>query len=321
MRQRLLGAIILSFFILSLISGLVLIFRPGKEVRSSRQFPALTAPGREAIGIVKIYGIIATQPAGGPFALQARGTDYYVSSIKRLAENPRVKAIVLRINSPGGSVGASQEIYNEILRARKKGKKVIVSMGDVAASGGYYIASAADYILANPGTVTGSIGVVMGNINFQELMSKWGLKMNIIKSGKYKDTLSSWRQMSEDERKLLQKMVNEVYMQFVTAVAKGRKMKIDKVKELADGRVFTGEDALRLGLIDRLGGFQEAIRVAAEKAGIKGKPALIEGEKFPWEKLLSPLSSRTKEGIISKFLGQSEDSYLPVQYLYYPPSL
>lgn len=322
MRQRLVAWGILTFFILSLISGLVLIFRLAKGPPPSLELPTLTTGrSREAIGVVKIYGIITTQKSGGPFAFREIGTDYYVNRIKRLAENPRVKAIILRVNSPGGSVGASQEIYNEILRAREKGKKVIVSMGDVAASGGYYISSAADYILANPGTITGSIGVVVGNINFQELMSKWGIKMNIIKSGKYKDTLSSWRQMTEEERELLQELVDRVYRQFVTAVAKGRMIGIEEVEEMADGRVFTGEEAVELRLIDQLGGFQEAIQVAAEKAGIKGKPVLIEGEKFPWERLFPPPRSEAKEEIISKLLGQMEDSYLPVQYIYYPPSL
>ncbi|NOX97977.1 MAG: signal peptide peptidase SppA [Nitrospirae bacterium] len=322
MRQRLAATIILASFLLSLLSGLVLIFQLRKEAPPSSELPALTAGrGRDVIGVVKIYGIINIQRAGGAFALQERGADYYVDRIKRLSDSPRVKAIILRINSPGGSVGASQEIYNEILRARAKGKKVIVSMGDVAASGGYYISSAADYILANPGTVTGSIGVVIGNINFQELMSKWGLKMNIIKSGKYKDILSSWRQMTEEERTLLQKMVDSVYMQFVTAVAKGRHLKIEKVQEIADGRVFTGEEALKLKLIDQLGGFQEAIRVAAEKAGIKGKPVLNEGDKFPWERFFLSSRAGPKEEVLSKLLAQLEGSHLPVQYIYYPPSL
>ncbi|MCK4326416.1 signal peptide peptidase SppA, partial [bacterium] len=183
---------------------------------------------------------------------------------------------------------------------------------------GYYISAGADYILANPGTITGSIGVVIGNINFQELMAKWGIKMNIIKSGKYKDTLSSWREMTEDEQEHLQKLVNKVYLQFINAIAEGRKMDLDEVKRIADGRVFTGEEALELGLIDRLGGFQEAIEVAVEKAGIKGKPALIYEERLPWGRFLSSAAS-SKEDAISKLLGQSEDSYLPVQYIYYPP--
>ena len=322
MRQRLVAVIILTFFIFSLISGLILIFRQAKEAPPAFEFPALTVGrGREAIGLVRIYGIIATQQSGGILPFQERGADFYVGRIKRLAENPRVRAIVIRINSPGGAIGATQEIHNEIIRAREKGKKVIVSMGDIATSGGYYLASGADYILANPGTITGSIGVAVGNINFRELMDKWGIEMNIIKSGKYKDTLSHWRQMTESEREFLQELVDRVYNQFITAVAKGRGLEIEKVKELADGRAFTGEKSLELGLIDRLGGFQEAIRVAAEKAGIKGEPVLIEEERFPWEKLFSPPRAGAKEGIISKLLGPTGDSFLPVQFIYYPPSL
>ncbi|MCD5401165.1 S49 family peptidase, partial [candidate division NPL-UPA2 bacterium] len=179
--------------------------------------------------------------------------------------------------------------------------------------------SAADYILANPGTITGSIGVMVGNINFQKLMSRWGIEMNIIKSGRYKDTLSSWRQMTEGERELLQELVDRVYQQFVTAVAQGRGMEIEEVKRLADGRVFTGEEALELGLIDQLGGLQEAIRVAAEKAGIKDEPVLLKEERFPWERLFPFSRSGEREGIVSELLGQLGDSHLPVQFIYHPP--
>ena len=320
MRQRLVAATILTFFILSLVIGFVLIFRPRREALPPFEFPALAiGRGREAIGLVKIYGIIAAQEGGGAFAFPERGATHHVNRIRRLADDPRVRAIVIRVNSPGGAIGASQEIFKEILRAREKGIKVVISMGDIAASGGYLIASAADYILANPGTITGSIGVVVGNINFQKLMSRWGIEMNIIKSGRYKDTLSSWRQMTEGERELLQELVDRVYLQFVTAVAQGRGMEIEEIKELADGRIFTGEKALELGLIDRLGGLQEAIRVAAEKAGIKDEPVLLEEERFPWERLFP--FSRSGEGgeIVSELLGRLKGSPLPVQFIYYPP--
>ncbi|MCD5397459.1 signal peptide peptidase SppA [candidate division NPL-UPA2 bacterium] len=319
MRQRLVAATILTFFTLSLIIGLVLIFRPGREVPPPFKLPALAiGRGREAIGLVKIYGVIAAQGGGGAFAFQERGATHHVNRIRRLADNPRVRAIVIRVNSPGGTIGASQEIFEEIRRAREKGIKVVVSMSDIAASGGYLISSAANYILANPGTITGSIGVVVGNINFQKLMSRWGIEMNIIKSGRYKDTLSSWRQMTEGERELLQELVNRVYLQFVTAVAHGRGMGIEEVKELADGRVFTGEEALELGLVDRLGGLQEAIRVAAEKAGIK-EPVLLEEERFPWDRLFPFSRSGEGEGIISGLLGQLRGSPLPVKFIYHPP--
>ena len=312
MGQRLVATLLLALFGLSLIVGLFLIFQPREELPSP-EFAALAGLGKEAIGIIRIYGVISVQRPAGPFGLRERGADYYVQRIKRLSENPRVKAIILRINSPGGSVGACQEIYDEVRRAKEeKGKKVIISMGDLAASGGYYISAGADYILANPGTITGSIGVIVGNINFQELMDRWGIKMNIIKSGKYKDTLSSWREMTEEEREHLQKLVDKVYLQFINAVAEGREMDLDEVKGIADGRIFSGEEALELGLVDRLGGFQEAIRVAVEKAGIKGKPTLIDEEKLPWGRFLTPAAT-SKEEAISKLLGQSEDSHLPVQ--------
>lgn len=189
-------------------------------------------------------------------------------------DDPSVKAIVLRINSPGGGVGPAQEIYEEV-RKTVRVKPVVVSMGSVAASGGYYIAAPAQRILANPGTITGSIGVIMEFTNVQELLGKIGLKSNVVKSGELKDIGSSTRPMSDRDRQILQGLIDDVHQQFMTAIAEGRKMDMNKVQALADGRIFSGNQALKLGLVDELGNLQDAIRIAGRLGGIEGEPAVV----------------------------------------------
>lgn len=198
--------------------------------------------------------------------------------IINLGEREDVKAIVLRIDSPGGSVAASQEIYQEVKRIRDR-KKVVASMGSVAASGGYYIATAAHKIVANPGTITGSIGVIMEFANAEELLSKLGLKGYVIKSGEYKDIGSPLRGMREDEKRLIQGVIDDVHQQFIEVVVANRGLDADKVRGLADGRIFTGAQAIKVGLVDRLGNLQDAIDVAASMAGIEGKPVVVYPEK------------------------------------------
>lgn len=215
------------------------------------------------------------------------GSKNTVSQLKEYAKDRSVKAIVLRINSPGGAVAPSQEIYEEVRKVAAR-KKIVVSMGSVAASGGYYVASAATRIIADPGTLTGSIGVIMEIPNVAGLMNKIGLKTEIIKSGKNKDMGTPFRAMKPEERKILQGVMDNVHNQFIRAVAKGRKMKIADVRKLADGRVFTGEQALKLGLVDQLGSFEDAIRTAARLAGISGEPQVVEKEnKFSFFDILS----------------------------------
>lgn len=185
-----------------------------------------------------------------------------------------IKAILLRIDSPGGGVGASQEIHREVARITKT-KRIIVSMGDTAASGGYYIASAGDRIVANPGTITGSIGVIMSFYRIDELSKKIGLTLEVIKSGEFKDTGSSFRELTEREKELMNNVVLNIQEQFVKAVAEGRNLPLDKVREIADGRIFSGETAKELGLVDQLGNFQDAVDLAASLSGIDGEPTLV----------------------------------------------
>jgi protease-4 len=209
-----------------------------------------------------------------------------VDQIKDFAKDPSTKAIVLRIDSPGGAVAPSQEIYEEVRKAIAK-KKVVVSMGSVAASGGYYIASPASRIFANPGTLTGSIGVIMEIPNFEGLMNKLGIKTEVVKAGRHKDIASIFRGMKKEDREILQGVLDNVHEQFITAVANGRKMLPEDVRKIADGRVFTGEQALKAGLVDELGDLEDAVKAAGQLAGIKGEPVVItKKEKFSFFNLL-----------------------------------
>jgi len=209
-----------------------------------------------------------------------------IAELKEYAKDPFIKAIVLRIDSPGGAVVPAQEIYKEIKKTAQK-KNVIVSMGSVAASGGYYIASPATKIIANPGTLTGSIGVIMEVPNVGGLMDKLGIKTEVVKSGRHKDMASVFRGIGKEERAILQEVLDNVHEQFIKAVAEGRAMLYDDVKKIADGRVFTGEQALTVGLIDELGSLEDAFRSAAQLSGIEGEPVIVsKKERFSFLNLL-----------------------------------
>lgn len=197
-----------------------------------------------------------------------------IEKIHKYKESRMVKALVIRLETPGGGVAACQEIYEELNKLKEK-KKVVASMAGVAASGGYYIACACDKIIANPGTVTGSIGVAMHISNLEELFKKVGLKFEVIKSGAHKDIGSPSRPMTPTEKALLQRVINDVHNQFIEVIAKERNLDKKKVRSLADGRIFTGEEAKRLGLVDELGNLDDAVKLAGELAKIKGEPKVI----------------------------------------------
>jgi len=222
-----------------------------------------------------------------------------IDQLIRYREDGGVKAIVLRIDSPGGSVGPSQEIYREIMKT-KNAKTVVASLGGVAASGGYYVASAADAIVANPGTITGSIGVIMQFSNVEGLMKLIGLKTYTFKSGRHKDLGSPFREPSSEDEKILMAVIENVHDQFVRAVAQGRDMEVPRVRELADGRILSGQQAMDLGLVDQMGNFQDAIDLAAEMGGIPGKPHVIYPRKrrnitdFLFEKVIATLVEKIR---------------------------
>jgi protease IV len=240
--------IFLVLFILVIVSLLFVVFQK-------------SIPIGERVAIIRIEGpIIDSKDA--------------IDELKDYVKDSSIKAIVLRIDSPGGAVAPSQEIYEEVRKAAVK-KKIVVSMGSVAASGGYYIASSATKIFANPGTLTGSIGVIMEIPNFSGLMNKVGVKTEVIKSGKHKDIASVFRGIGKEEREILQSALDNVHDQFITAVSEGRKMLIDDVRKIADGRVFTGEQALKVGLVDELGNLEDAVKAAAKLSGIRGEPEVV----------------------------------------------
>lgn len=217
---------------------------------------------KNRIGIVDITGLISD-------------SQYIVNQVKKFRQDKRIRGIILRINSPGGAVGPSQEIYDEVLKTRESGKTIYASMGALAASGGYYIASAAEKIFANPGTLTGSIGVIMAFSNAKGLMEKIGLQPEIVKAGEYKDIGSPARAMTQKERNLLQSVVTDVHQQFIEAVASGRDISVAEVTKIADGRILTGRQAYSLNLVDQMGGLQVSIDQLAHKVGIIGSPKII----------------------------------------------
>ena len=221
--------------------------------------------GGDKIGVIEIEGTI----------FQAEPV---IEKIIKFRKSKSVKAIILRINSPGGAVAPSQEIYQEVKKTCKE-KTVVVSVESVAASGGYYIACAADEIIANPGTLVGSIGVILQIENIEELLKKIGLSRKVIKSGKYKDIGSMTRKMTAEEEAMLQEFSDDIYGQFIDAVVEGRNIKREEVLKLADGRIFSGEQAIKLGLIDKLGNLQDAISITGEMVGIKGEPRTIYPKK------------------------------------------
>ncbi len=215
------------------------------------------------VGVVEIFGVI--DESSGRRAIE---------QLDDWVDRGSVKAIVLHIVSPGGEVAISQEMHDAILRARER-KPVVASMGAVAASGGLYVAVAADRIVANPGTLTGSIGVLMQFMQADKLLEKVGIGFETVKSGEFKDVGSLDREMTEQEQLMLRSVVMDTYEQFVQAVAEGRSMDPDRVRELADGAIFTGHQAVNYGLVDTLGGLYEAARIAADLARITGEPKLV----------------------------------------------
>ncbi len=261
-------------FVLTFLVGLVLIMRdsPGKSDMTNFGYAEM---GRgKGIGVINVNGMISFSSGGGMFS-EKKGSSVIVEQIRRFGKSDSVKGLVIRVNSPGGTIGATQEIYNAIKRFKVTGKPVVVSMGDLAASGGYYIATAADYIYANKGTITGSIGVIISAPDFSGFYKWMRVKWNTIKSGRYKDILSSSRKMRTDEKKLLLGVVKNAYQDFFSAVLKGRQIKRKKLEQLAQGQVFSGNQAKKNGLVDDTGDFEAALLKAGKLAGISGRPIVI----------------------------------------------
>jgi len=238
---------------------------------------------KERIGVVPLKGVITdAKPV--------------IDVLEKFSKDDSIKAIVLRIDTPGGGVGPSQEIFEKVRSVRKK-KTVVASMGSMATSGGYYVACAAEKIVANPGSLTGSIGVIMHFTNMEDLFKKVGLRASVIKSGRFKDAGSPFRDMTKEERELLQALIDDVHEQFVEAVSESRGLEKGMVIEVADGRVFTGRQALKIKLVDELGDLDHAAEVAAKLAQLEGKPELFfprEEKRTIWRFLMEEMVSVLK---------------------------
>jgi protease-4 len=283
---------VISFIVLSAAS-----FLSGNKRTSS----ALPVVGSDKVALVRLEGLLVS-------------SEDVVDELNDYAEDDSIKAIVIRIDSPGGGVVVSQEIYNAVRNAKNEGKKIIVSMGTVAASGGYYVAAAADKIVANPGTLTGSIGVKMEFANIEKLLEKIGVRGMVVKAGAYKDIGSPFRDMTDQEKQLLQAVIDDVHSQFIEAVADGRKMPAADVRAIADGRIFTGRQALDLKLVDQLGDLKESIQIAGGLAGIKGKPRVVEKrKKIPFFEYLKEESAAWITDVLTNSVNRGSGSF---QYVY-----
>ncbi|MDF2875526.1 MAG: sppA [Sporomusa sp.] len=255
--------------------------------------------GGDKLAIIYVEGmIIGGRGQVGLFS-EGGGTDHLIRQLHAARDDASVKAVVLRINSPGGTVPASQEVGEELKKLRAAGKPVITSMADMAASGGYWLAACTDKIYANPSTITGSLGVYMPYSNWEELYKKIGVRQEKIKSGPHKDILSPDRQLTPEERAIVQDMVDDMYNQFIDVIAEGRHLDPVKVRQLADGRIYTGRQAKEVGLVDELGNMYDAIDGAAAMVGIQGKPEIVEyGKVSAIEALLGAQNSVNSDQLI-----------------------
>jgi protease-4 len=258
--------------------------------------------GGPKVALVEVDGLIT-------------GSEKVIEQIQHHVANETVRAFVIRINSPGGAVAPSQEIYEEIKKIRQIHEKpVVASVSTVGASGGYYIAAAADKIVANPGSITGSIGVIIQIPNISDLLHKVGIRSVIIKSGRYKDLASATRELTPEERKLLQQLIDDIHDQFIGAVAEGRGLSRKQVEAVADGRIFSGQQALELGLVDQLGNLQDAIETAAKMGGIEGRPEIVQIREREFS-LLGLLLGNAATMWHGKLLG-GEGAQFSVDYLW-----
>lgn len=243
------------------------------------------------IQVIRLTGMIQDKEEKSFLFSSEDSTANVLKQFRKALKDDHVKGILLRINSPGGTVSASQEITGALKAYRKTGRPVVVSMGDMTASGGYYVASASDRIMAEPGTLTGSIGVIMHLMNYKGLADKLGVQSEVIKTGQFKDIASSYRAITPEERSILQTLCNDSYDQFVNAVAEGRKMNVADVRQIGDGRIYSGRQALKLHLVDQLGGYDDSLDVLQKMC--KDKLHLTEN---------LPVDDKSSESWLSSFM-------------------
>ncbi|MCU0822814.1 MAG: signal peptide peptidase SppA [Spirochaetes bacterium] len=290
--------IIFSILILLVLSCLLAIIEIGINMQKAETTTAMFkisppefGPG---VGVIRIYGgIEMSDGAENIFGLLS-GSDAIVKQLDDMAADEKIKAIVVRINSPGGTVAATQELFAKLIEIRKKNVVLVASMGDLAASGGYYAASACNYIFANHGTITGSIGVKISGPNIKGLFDKLGIKMNVIKSGRYKDLLAEYRDMSPEEREIIQEMIDSSYNQFVKDVSLGRNIAMSEIMPYADGRIVDGDTAVKYKLVDGIGTYETAISKAKELAKLPPDCPVYDNEGNPMKQFFMSLEGMFK---------------------------
>ena len=253
----------------------------------------------ESAILLKVEGEIHS----GKSTYQSTGADTVLSKLREIEDNTDIKGVLIEINSPGGTVGASQEIFEQLMYLKeKKNKKIVVSMKDLAASGGYYIASAADYIYTEAGTITGSIGVITVSPNISGLLKKYSVEMRVYKAGKYKDILSMFKESTEEEVAIIEGLLSDTYNRFIADVARGRKKKVSTIEKLAEGRIYSGEAAVKNKLADEIGGRREALSKLSELCGVTGLN-LLEDEESPFDRFFNIMG--TKLASLSGFSSQN----------------
>lgn len=291
-KEQIIGFLIIIVFIISVI------LTQTTQKKSSNINSLLFQ--KDGIAILDINGPISFMDYSS--TLMPAGADLILNQLKHIQKDDHVKGLLLRINSPGGTVGASQEIYQAIKRIKnEKNIPIVAQIGDVGASGAYYVALGADHIFANPGSLVGSIGVILGNVNIEELAEKYGLDYNVYKSGTYKDILSMWRPSSEKEKVLLQALVDDVHSQFKNTFIKERNLSTKKGASLAQGQIYTGQQALELGIIDHLGAYHDAIAFIAKESGLGDDPHIITKLKISWLDVVNILNNQFKHPLNKGF--------------------
>ncbi len=297
-RRKIIGGIVLGTAVLALLAAFLAgAAGPAGNGDGGIAVGPVYAGARPAVGVIEINGmIVGGKSSSSLFGGGYTGSQTVMAQIRQVSRNPNIKALVLRINSPGGTPAASQEIAEEVARLKNSGVKVVTSMSDVAASGAYWIAASSDRIVANPGTITGSIGVIIQTRNYQGLFNKIGIEGQTFKSGAYKDMGSTDRPVSEEEMKIFQSMVDDTYQQFIDVVARNRKLSPEAVHRL-NGRVLTGRQAVKEGLVDQLGNFYDALSVAGEISGLGKNPRVVSlGPKRQWWSFLEDIEGSTGTG-------------------------
>ena len=280
---------------------------PEKDKKSGGVRSLQFGPG---IALVRIEGSIDFARSSSTFGFPS-GAEAIIKKLDDIEKDSNIKGVIIRINSPGGTVAATQEIYQKIWKLRKKNIPIVASMGEIAASGGYYTASACNYIFANHGTITGSIGVIAMSPNIKRLMEKLGISLNVIKSGKYKDIFSSTRDITDAESALLQEMIDSSYRKFLKDISLGRNMSITDIEPYADGRIMSGETALKHKFVDALGTYEEALDKAKELAKLPSDAPVYEGIKSPFQQFMMSMDGMFKGlNTLNDFINRTESTNL-----------